>query len=66
VCRYAGEGHLTKEWKETTRDIPDVSTAAPRAATYVNKLKVNKVFICGSLNGHIVPVTNKNFVLLID
>jgi hypothetical protein len=38
--RYAGEGHLSKEWKETTREIPDVSTAAPRAATYVNKLKV--------------------------
>ena len=29
-----------KEWLESTREIPDVSSAAVRAATYVGKLKV--------------------------
>ena len=38
--RYANDGHLLKEWMESTREIADVSSAAVRAATYVSKLKV--------------------------
>lgn len=37
--RYSSDGHLTKEWGEVTRDMADISTAAPRATTYVTKLK---------------------------
>ena len=39
-CRYGLDRHLTKEWSEVTREIPDISTAAARAATYVTRLKV--------------------------
>ena len=44
--RYASDGHLLKEWVDSTRDIADVSTAAIRAATNVAKLKVKRRFIC--------------------
>lgn len=40
LYRYADEGHLAREWGEMVRDIKNISTAAPRAATYVTKLKV--------------------------
>jgi len=37
--RYKVEGHLSREWGEMTREIKKIDTAAPRAATYVTKLK---------------------------
>ena len=40
--RYASDGHLLKEWMESTREISDISSAAVRAATYVSKLKVGQ------------------------
>ena len=43
VCRYADEGHLAREWGDMTRDIKNIRSAAPRAATYVNKLKVRGI-----------------------
>ena len=45
MLRYADEGHLARDWSEMTRDIKSISTAAPRAATYVNKLKVTAMCI---------------------
>ena len=46
--RYVAERHLAKEWAEVTREVPLIHTAAARAATYVNKLKVGLVM--GSFN----------------
>jgi len=37
--RYASDGHLHKEWLESTREMTDISSAAIRANTYVSKLK---------------------------
>jgi len=51
MLRYADEGHLARDWSEMTRDIKSISTAAPRAATYVNKLKVTamRIFLLYSM-----------------
>ena len=43
--RYANEGHLSKEWSEVTREVPDISTASHRASTYVTKLKVGRLVV---------------------
>merc|ERR1719221_2171463 len=37
--RYASDGHLHKEWLESTREMADISSASIRAATHVSKLK---------------------------
>ena len=43
--RYADENHLTREWSEMTRHLKNIDATAPRASTYVNKLKVSHVLI---------------------
>ena len=37
--RYVRDHHLAREWSGVTREMPKISPAAPKAKTFVSKLK---------------------------